>query len=298
MAKTLLTQHSQTFLLHQSHRSSTHAGPTVHDLVRARNLPGVVAYFGKMKGAGLVADTVIYTILIDGYCRNGNVAEALNVRKEMVERGVFADYYTLTTLFMGRALGLFETLTQRSLVTYNTLMDGFCKIGEMEKAKELWCDMVSRGILPSYVSFSILMNGFCSLGLMGLVVDYANAITGSVYHRKHNPGGCLRSPDIIVEPSCLGGAWIEVIAIMKCSMGDWKLKHSFFLLSSSMRMVTSHHLKPFTMSPSCKQVVLVAMMASLCLTGASAYPTHMGAGRGCGLFSVVEYWDPNSRYGT
>ncbi|KAG5053268.1 hypothetical protein JHK87_005466 [Glycine soja] len=68
----------------------------------------------------------------------------------MVERGVFADYYTLTTLFMGRALGLFETLTQRSLVTYNTLMDGFCKIGEMEKAKELWCDMVSRGILPSY----------------------------------------------------------------------------------------------------------------------------------------------------
>ncbi|KAH1062487.1 hypothetical protein GLYMA_02G280200v4 [Glycine max] len=121
-----------------------------------------------MKGAGLVADTVIYTILIDGYCRNGNVAEALNVRKEMVERGVFADYYTLTTLFMGRALGLFETLTQRSLVTYNTLMDGFCKIGEMEKAKELWCDMVSRGILPSYVSFSILMNGFCSLGLMGV----------------------------------------------------------------------------------------------------------------------------------
>ena len=44
-----------------------------------------------MKGAGLVADTVIYTILIDGYCRNGNVAEALNVRKEMVERGVFAE---------------------------------------------------------------------------------------------------------------------------------------------------------------------------------------------------------------
>lgn len=45
-------------------------------------------------------------------------------------------------------------------------MDGFCKVVEMEKAKELWRDMISREIFPHYISFSILINGFCSLGLV------------------------------------------------------------------------------------------------------------------------------------
>jgi len=63
------------------------------------------------------------------------LGDADELFKEMVERGVFPDYYTLTTLIhgyckdgnMSRALDLFETMTQRSLkpdvVTYNTLMD-------------------------------------------------------------------------------------------------------------------------------------------------------------------------------
>ena len=58
---------------------------------------------------------------------------------EMVERGVFPDFYTLTTLIrccckdgnMNKELSLFGAMTRK--ISNHTSIDGFCKMGEIVK---------------------------------------------------------------------------------------------------------------------------------------------------------------------
>ncbi|CAI9785773.1 unnamed protein product [Fraxinus pennsylvanica] len=49
---------------------------------------------------------------------------------------------------------------------YTTLIDGFCKAGEMEKAPELRDYMISKMICPNCIAYSALINGFCSNDLL------------------------------------------------------------------------------------------------------------------------------------
>ena len=56
---------------------------------------------------------------------------------------------------MNRALNLFETMTQKESQTWHDdiqyINRWFCKVGDMEKAKELWVDMCSRGISFNHI---------------------------------------------------------------------------------------------------------------------------------------------------
>lgn len=92
---------------------------------------------------------------------------------EMAERGVFPDLYTLTTLIrcrckngnMNKALSFFGAMTKEYQTRYyNTLIDGFCKMGEIEKAYDLWDGVNSRKIFPNHITYGILMNTYCCVG--------------------------------------------------------------------------------------------------------------------------------------
>ncbi|KAJ6905468.1 hypothetical protein NC652_023278 [Populus alba x Populus x berolinensis] len=52
---------------------------------RSKYLDQASVYFGDMKKSGLVLDNVIHAILINGFCKNCNMLEALKIRDEMLE---------------------------------------------------------------------------------------------------------------------------------------------------------------------------------------------------------------------
>jgi pentatricopeptide repeat protein len=52
---------------------------------RNKYLDQALVYFGDMKKSGLVLENVIHTILINGFCKNCNMLEALKKRDEMLE---------------------------------------------------------------------------------------------------------------------------------------------------------------------------------------------------------------------
>ncbi|KAJ7960562.1 putative Pentatricopeptide repeat-containing protein [Quillaja saponaria] len=58
--------------------------------------------FRNMMISGLTLDTVIYTVLIDGFCRNDILSEALKMRNEMLEHGLLWMWY-VTILYEGIA---------------------------------------------------------------------------------------------------------------------------------------------------------------------------------------------------
>lgn len=52
------------------------------------------------------------------------------------------------------------------VVTYSTLIDGYCKASRMQDALEVLDSMVERGILPDVVTYTTLIAGYCKEGEM------------------------------------------------------------------------------------------------------------------------------------
>ncbi|XP_028095295.1 pentatricopeptide repeat-containing protein At1g12775, mitochondrial-like isoform X2 [Camellia sinensis] len=63
------------------------------------------------------------------------------------------------------AENVLEFMVQRGVgpvvVTYNTLTDGYCLLGHMDRAIEVFHSMVDKGIEPNILCYNILINGYC-----------------------------------------------------------------------------------------------------------------------------------------
>jgi pentatricopeptide repeat protein len=70
------------------------------------------------------------------------------------------------------------------VITYNVLMNGLCKQGQVKNADMLLNAMLNLGIVPDDITYNILLQGHCKHGKlgdfqnvkteMGLVSDYAS----------------------------------------------------------------------------------------------------------------------------
>ncbi|KAI6671985.1 hypothetical protein NL676_006870 [Syzygium grande] len=56
-----------------------------------------------------------------------------------------------------------------NVVFYNTLIDGYVKIGNVDKAHALFKELVSKGFLPTLQTFGSMIRGFCNAGKFDLV---------------------------------------------------------------------------------------------------------------------------------
>lgn len=52
----------------------------------------------------------------------------------------------------------------RDLIAYNTIIGGFCKIGEVGRAEEFFGEMEFNGVESSCVTFEHLISGYCKIG--------------------------------------------------------------------------------------------------------------------------------------
>ncbi|KAK8956077.1 Pentatricopeptide repeat-containing protein [Platanthera guangdongensis] len=95
------------------------------------------------------ADAITFNILADGWCRLKHTGNALDLLKEMVESGV-----------------------NPTLATYNILLKGFFRSGQVNEAWQFFLQMKKRGrkmgsdCLPDVVSYTTVVHG---LGLAGQI---------------------------------------------------------------------------------------------------------------------------------
>ncbi|KAJ0575077.1 putative tetratricopeptide-like helical domain superfamily [Helianthus annuus] len=83
-------------------------------------------------------DVVTVNILLNGYCANWKVKEALSLFFQMQEDGKLVNE-----------------------VTYNILINFVCKFGSIQEARELMEMMVTQGLTPDSITYTILVTHAC-----------------------------------------------------------------------------------------------------------------------------------------
>ncbi|XP_044510125.1 putative pentatricopeptide repeat-containing protein At1g09680 [Mangifera indica] len=125
-----------------------------------------------MQLSNLPPDLFTYNILIDGYCKNGCVLEAVELFHTLINRNIQPDITTFNCLINGLcktgrlniAWEMFNRLHSNGFVpdviTYTIIMHGFCKEGKLEIASKCFSDMEQNGVAPDLLTFNTLMSGF------------------------------------------------------------------------------------------------------------------------------------------
>ncbi|GAY56632.1 hypothetical protein CUMW_173380 [Citrus unshiu] len=110
--------------------------------------------FLDMKGRGIYPDAFVYNSLIRVYCcavnwedAKGNTSAALELHEELVNGN-----------------GELGVICHPDVLSYCSIINSLCKDVLVDKAKELFLDMKSRGIIPDVVVYSSLIDGYCLMG--------------------------------------------------------------------------------------------------------------------------------------
>ncbi|KAI0504992.1 hypothetical protein KFK09_015949 [Dendrobium nobile] len=102
-------------------------------------------------------DTVTYNSMIDGYIKNGRIADARKVFDEMPAQDVVS-WNTMIAGYVNKgdmdgAKELFWMMPERDIVSWNSMIDGYARIGEASIARELFHSMPVRNL----VSWNVLL---------------------------------------------------------------------------------------------------------------------------------------------
>ncbi|KAJ1688683.1 hypothetical protein LUZ63_012838 [Rhynchospora breviuscula] len=117
----------------------------------------------------------IYSTLMKGYMKEGRLDDVvctIRAMKQEPDPASHPDHVTYTTVIstlvnagcMEQAREAFDEMKDAQIpatrVTYNVLLKGYCKKFQLDRAKNLMCEMEARiGVCPNAVTYNILING-------------------------------------------------------------------------------------------------------------------------------------------
>ncbi|KAJ0693675.1 putative tetratricopeptide-like helical domain superfamily, pentacotripeptide-repeat region of PRORP [Helianthus annuus] len=104
--------------------------------------------FEKLKGR-FTPNIQTYTVLLNGWCKVGNLLEAGKVWNEMIDKGLSPD-----------------------IVAYNTMLEGLLKVHKRSDAVKLFELMKAKGPSPNERSYTIMIRDLCKQKRMKDAVEY------------------------------------------------------------------------------------------------------------------------------
>ncbi|XP_019264671.1 PREDICTED: pentatricopeptide repeat-containing protein At5g64320, mitochondrial-like [Nicotiana attenuata] len=119
----------------------------IDGFAKQTNLKKAYMLHEKMQKLGISHDIITWTILVNILCMTGQVGKANELLRDMLMMGLNPDTISYTSMIAGfckngyvnEAFGLFKKMPHMpSVVTYNCLIDGCCKVHRVDKALMLY----------------------------------------------------------------------------------------------------------------------------------------------------------------
>ncbi|BFI24604.1 protein MpPPR_16 [Marchantia polymorpha subsp. ruderalis] len=229
---------------------------------RAGQLSKAYELMKDMKVAGLSPDVVSYNTLINGCIRRDDNVDALEVFREMRSAGIAPSEVSYTTLMNAFARNgqpklvaeVFEEMKQDpwmrvDVIAWNVLIDGYCRAGMMDEAKDNFTEMKEQGFHPTVATYGSLVKGYASAGQAGEALVIWKEIQERVLAKKGDevqplePDGGLF--DCLVDTCVRAGYFqraLEVVACMEQQgiLAD-KVKYKRMFIELYSNLYTSQH---------------------------------------------------------
>merc|ERR1719409_1347331 len=155
-------------------------GCMIDACVKCNHLAKAVEIFKGMREAGKHRNTILYTTLIKGYGLDKDLNSALELFREMPRENV--PYNT---------------------ITYNSIIDACVKSGDLATAELLLNEITSpnSALEPDLITFSTLLKGYCHAGDLDKALQLAESIKSGglccdelVYNTLMD--GCVKAKDV------------------------------------------------------------------------------------------------------
>ncbi|XP_031254189.1 pentatricopeptide repeat-containing protein At5g61990, mitochondrial-like [Pistacia vera] len=189
--------------------------------------------FQAMLDCGFTPNNLVYTVLIDGHFKTGNLIEAFATFRCILGLAVHPDLQTYN-IFTNRlckngktkeAIMVLLEMKEKGLVpdvvTYSSVILGCCKQAEIEKAVQLYDEMCSKGIDPNIYMFNSLIDGLCKLGDM----RRARKLFGGIQEKGFAPDNVTYST--MVDGYCKAGDLAEGFNLFNVKQSEEVEPHRF-----------------------------------------------------------------------
>ncbi|GKB02465.1 pentatricopeptide repeat-containing protein [Tanacetum coccineum] len=141
-------------------------------MCKKRRAEEAQAFFDGLKDR-FEPDVVVYTSLVHGWCRAGNIGEAERVFRELKMSEVKPNVYTYTIVIdalcrngqISRAHDVFAEMLDEGItpnsITYNNLMRVHVKAGRTEKVLQVYNQMKRLNCEPDLITYNFLIETHC-----------------------------------------------------------------------------------------------------------------------------------------
>lgn len=148
----------------------------IHGLCKIGDFDAVERVIYESARNGWEPDAVTYSTYIVGLCRSGHIEEAFRQLEIVVAKGLQLTAVGLNILLDHVAQNLDMWVGKEVLercqelgfvvdvVTYNTVMDHFCKKGKWLRVLKLFTDLLKKPIAPNVQTYNILISCLCRAG--------------------------------------------------------------------------------------------------------------------------------------
>jgi len=198
-------------------------GCMIDACVKCNNLAKAVEIFKGMRAEGKHKNTILYTTLIKGYGLEKDLTRAMELFREMPKEGVPYNTITYNSILdacvkcsdLAGAEGLLREMldTENShepdLITFSTLLKGYCHVGDLDKALQTAETIKARGLRCDELVYNTLMDGCvkanditAGVGLFEEMIHSGmrpSAITHSILARLYQRAGYDDAPAAVAQ---------------------------------------------------------------------------------------------------
>ncbi|XP_031251382.1 pentatricopeptide repeat-containing protein At1g02060, chloroplastic [Pistacia vera] len=167
---------------------------------------------------GVTPDVYTFNILIRGFCKNSMVDEGFRFFKEMERFKCVPDVVTFNTIVDGlcragkvkiacnvvKGMGKKNVDLKPNVVSYTTLIRGYCMKQEIDEALLVFEEMISQGLKPSGITYNTLIKGLCEVRKFEKIRE---VLEGAKESGGFTPDTCTFNTVMVAH--CSGGNLVE-----------------------------------------------------------------------------------------